>query len=311
MESIIMSVVFPDPISQNIYDNKKYFDANIRSLSQRQVRWMQEYLSSNRVEFTHAGSTNRHEEFIRQLAKRENFKELVSMSYKVMLYRLVPESNFGWLVNNLRCQIFIVNVLSLEYNYNFLENNSSKLMDEIYLFFDRKDFDESVGFKSSLINDIYQRWQAVYRKDNYSKWLKVDDGNQIEWSQDYLKRGSRAKLLFSDKESIEEMRIFVLASLDIIDYPVSNKESNIYNNHIPSARKEKLIEKMKRAWSQQKYRDTGKTKKPYHLPLTKKTKARLAKMSQVQGLSETAMLDILINRFYELDYVDINGKDLY
>ena len=107
------------------------------------------------------------------------------------------------------------------------------------------------------------------------------------------------------------MRIFVLASLDIIDYPVSNKESNIYNNHIPSARKEKLIEKMKRAWSQQKYRDAGKTKKPYHLPLTKKTKARLAKMSQVQGLSETAMLDILINRFYELDYVDINGKDLY
>jgi len=86
-----MSVVFSDPISQNIYDNKKYFDANIRSLSQRQVRWMQEYLSSNRVEFTHVGSTNRHEEFIRQLAKRENFKELVSMSYKVMLYRLVPE----------------------------------------------------------------------------------------------------------------------------------------------------------------------------------------------------------------------------
>jgi len=34
-------------------------------------------------------------------------------------------------------------------------------------------------------------------------------------------------------------------------------------------------------------------------------------MAQVQGLSETAMLDILINRFYDLDYVDVDGKELY
>ncbi len=37
----------------------------------------------------------------------------------------------------------------------------------------------------------------------------------------------------------------------------------------------------------------------------------LAKMTQVQSLSETAMLDILINRFYEMEYVDIDGKDIY
>ncbi len=34
-------------------------------------------------------------------------------------------------------------------------------------------------------------------------------------------------------------------------------------------------------------------------------------MAQVKGLSETAMLDILINRSYEMEYVDIDGKDLY
>ncbi len=58
-------------------------------------------------------------------------------------------------------------------------------------------------------------------------------------------------------------------------------------------------------------RDAGKTKKPYHLPLTKNTKSRLTKMAQVQGLSETAMLETLINRSYELDYVNADGKDLY
>ena len=112
-------------------------------------------------------------------------------------------------------------------------------------------------------------------------------------------------------ESVEEIRSFILATLDLIDIPAYDKEKNIYSSYIPSDRKERVVDKMKRAWSQQKYRDAGKTKNPYHLPLTKKTKGRLAKMAQVQGLSETAVLDILINRFYELDYVDVDGKDLY
>ena len=106
----------------------------------------------------------------------------------------------------------------------------------------------------------------------------------------------------------EEIRSHILAALDIVDFPINDKEIESY---VQSDRKERIIDKMKRAWSQQKYRDAGKTKKPYHLPLTKKTKARLEKMAQVQGLSETATLDILINRFYELDYVDVDGKDLY
>ena len=81
--------------------------------------------------------------------------------------------------------------------------------------------------------------------------------------------------------------------------------------YVPSPERTLFVDKMKRAWSQQKYRDAGKTKKPYHLPLTKNTKDRLEKMAQVKGLSETAMLDILINRSYEMEYVDIDGKDLY
>ena len=111
--------------------------------------------------------------------------------------------------------------------------------------------------------------------------------------------------------SEEILRDAVLASLDMIDYPIFAELKNRNFRYEPTANKELIIDKMKRAWSQQKYRDAGNTKKPYHLPLTKKTKARLEKMAQVQGVSETAMLDILINRFYDLDYVDVNGKDLY
>lgn len=111
--------------------------------------------------------------------------------------------------------------------------------------------------------------------------------------------------------SIAEKRAANLASLDLID--IDNYRVVIDKGFVPreTANKELVIDKMKRAWSQQKYRNAGKTKKPYHLPLTKKTRARLEKMAKVQGLSETAMLDILINRLYELDYIDVDGKDLY
>ena len=68
---------------------------------------------------------------------------------------------------------------------------------------------------------------------------------------------------------------------------------------------------MKRAWSQQKYRDAGKTKKPYHLPLTQQTQERLERMASIQNTTATLILDMLINSAYETDYVDRHGKDIY
>lgn len=306
-----MPIYREDNSQQIMQENRLYFAKNIKSLSERQVIWVQNYLASQNVRFAHVGSTDRHEELISQLVSDKNFKELVHKAYKAMSYSLVPDENFLWLTDNLRAQIFTLTVLATEYDFNDFNKNNNKLLEEIYLFFDRKDNRRSASYKINLLNDIHQRWFEVYKKDNYSKWLKKHDKNQIEWAQDYLKKLGKANNVVKDRESIEEIRLFILATLDLIDYPAYNKKIDTYNGHRPSDRKERVVDKMKRAWSQQKYRDAGKTKKPYHLPLTKKTEARLAKMAQVQGLSETAMLDILINRFYDLNYLDVDGKDLY
>ena len=306
-----MPIYREDNSQQIMQENRLYFAKNIKSLSERQVIWVQNYLASQNVRFAHVGSTDRHEELISQLVSDKNFKELVHKAYKAMSYSLVPDENFLWLTDNLRAQIFTLNILAIEYDFNDFNKNNNKLLEEIYLFFDRKDNRRSASYKINLLNDIHQSWFEVYKKDNYSKWLKKHDKNQIEWAQDYLKKLGKANNVVKDRESIEEIRLFILATLDLIDYPAYNKERNTYSGYVSSDRKERVIDKMKRAWSQQKYRDAGKTKKPYHLPLTKKTEGRLAKMAQVQGLSETAMLDILINRFYEMEYVDVDGKDLY
>lgn len=307
-----MPIYREDNSKQVMQENRLYFNKNFNSLSERQVIWVQEYLvAKGEVRFIHVGSTDRYEELISQLVSDENCKELMHEAYKAMSYSLVPDENFVWLTDNLRAQIFTLNILAIECDSNSFNKNNNKLLEEIYLFFDRKDNKDSVSNKITLLDDIHKRWHEVYKKDNYSKWLKEKNRIQIEWSQDYLKKLGKANNVVKDRESIEEIRFFILATLDLIDYPAYNKERNTYSGYVPSDRKERVIDKMKRAWSQQKYRDAGKTKKPYHLPLTKNTKSRLTKMAQVQGLSETAMLETLINRSYELDYVDDDGKGLY
>ena len=307
-----MSLRFNNEKSQVRFSNKIYFDKNIRSLTERQVKWMQTYLAYKvNVSFSSNGSSDRHEELMNQLSRHENFKDYVSDAYSEMTYKLVPEQNFEWLVDNLRSQIFVLNILSKEKGYIYFDINSNNLMEEIYSFFDNKDNTNNLESKMLLLNDMQKRWSSIIRSEKYSKWLVESDVSHIEWTKDYLKKAGIYNNSVRNDKFPKETRNHILASLDLIDHPVSEIMNDNYINYRSSDRKEIIIDKMKRAWSQQKYRSAGKTKKAYHLPLTKKTKAKLEKMAQVQGLSETAMLDILINRFYELDYVDVDGKELY
>lgn len=304
-----MATYSKDPNRQREYDNRSYLDKHIRCLSERQVRWLQEYLASNtNVSFSHVGATDRRQELIDRLVHHDNFKDLVTRSYSKMLYSLVPEIHFEWISENLRAQIFALHILSSERDYIFDQNNHD-LMNEIYGFFDDKSKNTMhVEIKIDLLNNIKQRWYVVSEKDNYSKWLTETSKEQIEWTRDYLKKDGRYNHLGRNASSLKEIKSHILASLDLIDYP--NRDQNI-ENYVQTDRKERIIDKMKRAWSQQKYRDAGKTKKPYHLPLTKIANARLDKMALVQGTTSTAILDMLINSAYEKDYIDEQGNDKY
>ena len=307
-----MTLRSDNPESQRRLSNKVYFDKNIRSLSDRQIRWIQSYLSTNiNIGFSHAGSTDRHEELIRQLCRYENFRDLVEESYSKISSDFVPERYFEWLVDNLRGQIFTLNILYLEHNYYSFDRSSYDLTGNIYIYFDSKLNTTHINFKIDLINNIEERWRTVSDKDNYSNWLNKNSEEQIEWTKDYLKKDGKYNSLIRDRVSLEETRGTILASLDLIDLPVFNESKNSYISHISTDRKERIIDKMKRAWSQQKYRDAGKTKKLYHLPLTKMSKDRLDKMALVQDTTSTAILDMLINSAYEADYIDGHGKDIY
>lgn len=295
-----------------IIDNKEYFDEHIRSLSERQVYWLQVYFTKKvGISFLSTRSNNLHEELINQLAKLKDFKKVTYEACMEMSHTLVPDEYFQQIKKSLRVQVFFLKVLIDEHNYNIDKVDTKNTISAIYYYFDRKENNQKLESKKILIDDVVLRYKDIISDENYTKWLSSHEVEGLFWTYKYLNSRNLIVKINNNIDSNEELKDIMLASLDLIDYPSRIEIRDKNYSYKMSANKEIIIDKMKRAWSQQKYRDAGKTKKPYHLPLTKKTKARLEKMAQVQGLSETAMLDILINRFYELDYVDVDGKDLY
>jgi len=68
---------------------------------------------------------------------------------------------------------------------------------------------------------------------------------------------------------------------------------------------------MKKTWSQKKFRDSGKAKKPYHLPLTKTTQKQLEKLAELKNCRKEHVIEKLIEREFEVLNFDENGKSKY
>lgn len=307
-----------------IKNYKAFFDKKIRSLSFREVIFLRKHfeegLDSPFNDMVNTSQADLKESLIERLSKSKDFMTLTESALSDMTANLIPQDKFKWLVNDIRAQAFLLgNMTKNEGLVTRLSGFSNDLMPEIYKFFDGQPFHDrtiSVEEKLRILNKTYSLWQRILEFDNYSKWLNVGDESKIAWTRDYL-RTKRVLIKHRGINSLDNKKVrdILLASIDMIEIntnlDLSLSSRDIRNSHEVSYLKKLFIDKMKRAWSQQKYRDAGKTKKPYHLPLTKKTKSRLEKMAEVQGLSETDMLNSLINHFYELKYLDADGKDLY
>ena len=251
------------------------------------------------------------EELLKRTRKDDKIDTVISFIDNLNTLYL-EKYELKWLEGNERAQIFVYNYL-VENNMispsRFGISRKKDIKDIVHNILNnlikglnnRENVISDLDFKKDVVEVTQKVWHVLEANDNYSKWLKKAD---LDWVRNYLVEKNLYRYDVENYVGNNNRELRLLASLDAIDI----KQGQSYT-HSPS--KTIIIDKMKRAWSQQKYRDAGKTKKPYHLPLTKKTKARLEKMAEVEGLSETAMLDHLINMSYEIDYTDKNGKDLY
>ncbi|AXY61000.1 hypothetical protein [Acinetobacter sp. WCHAc010052] len=128
---------------------------------------------------------------------------------------------------------------------------------------------------------------------------KLEDKDFSDWVYVYLeKKYNYFNETKYTQTNHKNDQLFITAYLDYCLY-YSNTE---YEN---------LMNKVNKAWSQKKFRDGNKVKNHYHLPLTKKAKEELRKLSDFKNQSEATILEELIHQMFLKEMCDENGNSKY
>ncbi len=199
-----------------------------------------------------------------------------------------------WLYMYLKDTGIFKGMVAMEDN-SAIENYYSIILSNI-------DIDSSdLGEKETGLTNLKNIWANAKTPLIQTKWINVNDVEQLDWTWEYLKKLNKNVAIPSPANDQEKYSA-ILASLD---------RMSIYNDNWRPADKELFMQKIRKAWSQKKFREADKVKKPYHLPLTKQAKKQLDWLAQFYNTKNNIMLETLIKEKYELARLDEDGKALY
>lgn len=109
--------------------------------------------------------------------------------------------------------------------------------------------------KIQSLDGLRQEWGRVRTPDQDIKWLDPKNEEQLKWAWDYLLKQAKA-VFIPAPVTPGETHAAVLASLD-----------RMSDGH--PAEKRVFLDKMRKTWSQKKYRDSDNARKQFYLPLNK------------------------------------------
>lgn len=272
--------------------------------------------------------------------KRKGFGERVEALLDEIKFSLkeyiVPEYYFEWLYNDLRAQIFTIELINKIVNLAIDLRNSETRIERYGYIFPLKDSSINIDKSGFIMDDIYllidvfvseykflgkkeiitiityinKLWSKLSKISNLKLWIEQGDDVKINWIENYIKnKGIYIENIEGDF-LLEQKKAICLASLDLIGIDkfiidINNRKNSLsfyidglITNSIAIDRLN-FEDRMKKTWNQKLYRDSGKERKRYHLPLAKTTKSRLEELAVLNNSTEAAVLDRLINLEYE------------
>ncbi|HCG6308263.1 TPA: hypothetical protein NJ316_002927 [Vibrio parahaemolyticus] len=144
----------------------------------------------------------------------------------------------------------------------------------------------SLSHQLKLIDTLLSTWERLSEDTRVSKWLESDQHTKSDWLWDYLKEtGYRLHRGVWRVSNERDKRAAIIAMFDILD---DNPD-----------RKSLLIGKMKRAWSQKKFRDKSNGKRPYSVSMTDRTKERLTWLVEKDDSNISDVIKRLIDEKYD------------
>jgi hypothetical protein len=130
--------------------------------------------------------------------------------------------------------------------------------------------------KTALLRSLEQRWKSHKTNDKVYTWFK-DDDQKSEFAWDWLLKNSYISTLGSTPfDTFEDLLIF----FDKANY--SREQKELY------------IGKIKKGWTQKKYRENLKGKAQYNFVLSDKAIVSLEKLASRYEVSRARLLEILI-----------------
>ncbi|WP_114752814.1 CopG family transcriptional regulator [Vibrio cholerae] len=127
-------------------------------------------------------------------------------------------------------------------------------------------------------------WSMAIKDENYS-WIDKKNTTQINWIIEYLKKSNIELWFINNNEDIDYKYYSCLILLDLWqeDYFIPEIGSKDY-----------FLEKMKRSWSQQKYRLSVKDKKSINLRVDKEIEKKINKLCADSKLTKSQLIELLL-----------------
>ncbi|AWH87906.1 hypothetical protein [Limnobaculum parvum] len=239
-----------------------------------------------------------------EIIKRKEFvDEMRAACNKVIL----PKKEFNWIkINDRNCfwaWLMIKDIRSelLPFHTNELYSSSPILYDKLPInqiptntkerykaiidFFDILRID--IQIVRNYFYNLKIRLRQIYQFSTSFNWLKKEDKEQCKWAWEYIKRSgiiiNNEKILipFSKKE----MYFTIIAAFD--SWPVLDVE------------KELFLIKMRKAWSQKKYRDDVSDKKLLNTYISKEAKKKLDIMTKINKKKINEIIELMIDNEYD------------
>jgi hypothetical protein len=283
---------------------KKAVCEGLKNFEERDYQWLWRYIEKESDYFAAVYEENESMDIkINNLVrafKKDNFKlsEILADHSEGIL----SMDEFKWIdPSNYRQIIFVMhsiledikNRTPIPDEKHFLDES---LFKQIFYYFDVQLFGIAKRHKLRYMQEFKLAWTEKTTPAKYSKWLISGDKHQLKWAFEYLLKKEKLSVNFKSHQPEEHFYALILASLDHMDW-----KANFFENHI-------FIDKMKKAWSLQKFRIANKGKNQYHLPLTKQTKKKLEELALLYGTKTSNVLEGLIKEDYSKKMLDENGK---
>ncbi|WAP63128.1 MULTISPECIES: hypothetical protein [Pseudomonas] len=188
--------------------------------------------------------------------------------------QLIPKQQLAWITDERRLVEWLTRELQNTTNHsqiNFRFNLTGRDFPIALLDVWQRDITE----KTSLIKNLEQRWLQHKAHDKRYSWFK-DDNQKCSLAYEWLEKNAYLTIFRTPIETYEDLLIF-------------------FDNANYTPEKEELyIGKIKKAWTQRKYRASLKNKAQYNFVLSNKTIEALDKISAQYEISRARTIEILV-----------------